>query len=153
MTAVDRFNVQRFVAAQDAGATYDQALLELLSGRKMGHWMWYIFPQLPLGNTKTAQTYALSGRAEAAAYLAHPVLGTRLIECATALLSVESGRSALAIMGALDTMKLRSSATLFAAVSSPDSVFERLLARFYDGVADVKTLAMLASGDAEERQP
>ena len=153
MTAVDRFNVQRFVAAQDAGATYDQALRELRSGRKMGHWMWYIFPQLPFGKTTTAQTYALSGREEAVAYLAHPVLGTRLIECATALLSVESGRSALAIMGALDTMKLRSSATLFAAVSSPDSVFERLLARFYDGVADVKTLAMLASGDAEERQP
>lgn len=153
MTEVDRFNIQRFVVAQDAGETYDQALRELRSGRKMGHWIWYIFPQLPFGKTTTAQTYAISGREEAVAYLAHPVLGARLIECATMLLSVESARSALAILGELDAKKLRSSATLFASVSPPDSVFARLLARFYDGVPDAKTLAMLASGDAEQHQP
>ena len=142
MTQHDGFNLQRFVAAQGAGGTYAQALRELRSGRKTGHWMWYIFPQLPFGGTATSLTYSISGREEAEAYLAHPALGPRLVESAQALLDTD-GLTALKIFGKTDAMKLRSSATLFAAVSPPGSVFEQLLTKFYGGSADELTVARL----------
>lgn len=142
MSQHDDFNLQRFVEAQDAGDTYDEALRELRSGRKTGHWMWYIFPQLPFGGTGTSLRYSISGREEAAAYLAHPVLGPRLVESAQALLDT-NGLTALKILGKTDAMKLRSSATLFAAVAPPGSVFEQLLTKFYGGVADELTVQRL----------
>ena len=142
MTQHDGFDLQRFVTAQGAGGTYEQALRELHSGRKTGHWMWYIFPQLPFGGTPTSLTYSIRGRDEAEAYLAHPVLGSRLVECSQVLLDT-GGLTAMKIFGTTDAMKLRSSATLFAAVSPPGSVFEQLLTKFYGGSADELTVARL----------
>ena len=105
--------LERFVAAQDRGGTYEAALAELRSGRKQSHWMWFVFPQIAgLGRSDTARFYSLSGLDEARDYLAHPVLGPRLIECAKALLSL-SGSDPAAVMGATDSQKLRSSMTLF----------------------------------------
>lgn len=137
-------DLDRFVAAQDADGTYDRALGELRSGRKTSHWMWFVFPQIEgLGSSRMAQRYAISGAAEAEAYLRHPVLGPRLLECAEALLAVE-GRTAREILGPPDDLKLKSSATLFAAVSPPGSVFERLLDRYCAGERDEATLRRLA---------
>ena len=117
--------LDRFVQAQ--AASFDLALAELQSGHKRSHWMWFIFPQLAgLGASALSQHYAIQSLAEAEAYLQHPVLGRRLKECAEAVLAVE-GRSALDIFGSPDDLKLRSCATLFAQVSPPGSVFERLL--------------------------
>ena len=132
--------MNRFVEAQ--ASTYERALAELRSGRKRSHWMWYVFPQLAgLGRSATAERYAIASLAEAGAYLKHPVLGPRLIECATAVLDVE-GRSAHEIFGSPDDLKLRSCATLFALVSAPESVFTRLLAKYFDG-GDEQTLRLL----------
>src|SRR5262249_59196898 len=118
---------------------------EIRSGRKQSHWMWYIFPQFDgLGFSSTSQRYSIKSVAEAKAYLAHPVLGPRLRECAEAVLGVE-GRSAFEIFGSPDDMKLRSSATLFAAVSPPGSVFERVLAKYYGGEADAPTLRLMGA--------
>ena len=132
----------RFVEAQDS--IYAQALSEIRSGHKQSHWMWYVFPQLAgLGSSAASVYYAIGGLEEADAYLRHPVLGPRLIECAEAILAVE-GRSAAEILGTPDDMKLRSCATLFARVSPPGSVFERILDRYYDGEPDPMTLRLLA---------
>ena len=121
--AGDPHNLSRFVEAQDQD--YDQALSEIRRGRKQSHWMWYIFPQFDgLGFSAISRRYSIKSRAEAEAYLRHPVLGPRLIECAEAALGVE-GRSAFEIFGSPDDMKLRSCATLFARVSPAGSVFER----------------------------
>jgi uncharacterized protein (DUF1810 family) len=137
----DPFNLARFVDAQTED--YDRALAEVESGRKRSHWMWYIFPQLAgLGFSSTAQFYDISGIDEARAYLAHPVLGPRLLACAEAAVRVE-GKSANEIFGSPDDLKLRSCATLFAQVSPPGSVFEQLLAKFYAGERDQRTLALL----------
>jgi uncharacterized protein (DUF1810 family) len=137
------FDLDRFVRAQDAD--YDQALSEIREGRKRTHWMWYIFPQLEgLGSSRTAVHYAISGLAEAKAYLAHPVLGSRLVTCAEAVLRHED-LTASAIFGYPDDMKLRSSATLFAGVSSPGSVFHRIIEQFFGGQADEQTLHLLES--------
>ena len=122
---------------------YDRALAEIGSGRKQSHWMWYIFPQLQgLGRSGMAERYAIRGVAEAEAYLRHPVLGPRLVACGEAALAVE-GRSASAIFGFPDDMKLHSSATLFARVSPPGSVFARLLERYFDGREDAGTVRLL----------
>src|SRR6478672_1914351 len=119
MTTDDPYDLQRFVAAQDTGGTYQQALAELKAGRKTSHWMWFVFPQIAgLGRSATAQHYAISSLAEAQAYLAHPVLGPRLRQSAAALLS-HPGRSADQILGSIDAMKLRSSLTLFSR-AAPD---------------------------------
>jgi uncharacterized protein (DUF1810 family) len=135
--AGDPHNLNRFVQAQVGD--YDQALSELKSGRKRSHWMWYIFPQFDgLGFSSTSKRYALKSIAEAEAYLGHPVLGPRLIECAEAVLGFE-GRSAFEIFGSPDDMKLKSCATLFACVSPPGSVFDRLLEKYYRGERDSKT--------------
>ena len=141
-TDTDPFGLERFVQAQQP--VYDTALAELRSGRKVTHWMWFIFPQIAgLGRSPASVRYAIGGIAEARAYLQHPVLGPRLCECGEAVLAVR-GRSARDIVGSPDDMKLRSSATLFAQVSPPGSVFARLLERYFPEGPDRQTLALLA---------
>jgi uncharacterized protein (DUF1810 family) len=133
----DPFDLDRFLSAQ--AGVYDRALAEITRGRKDSHWMWFVFPQIDgLGFSATAKTYAIKSLDEARAYLAHPALGPRLVECAEAVLGVE-GRTAEEIFGPVDTMKLRSSATLFAAVSSAGSVFHRLIEKYFRGEPDEKT--------------
>jgi uncharacterized protein (DUF1810 family) len=137
----DSFDLNRFVTAQEQD--YAHALAEIRSGWKENHWMWYIFPQFDgLGFSATSKLYAIRSVAEARAYLAHPVLGPRLIECAGAVLGVE-GRSATDIFDSPDDLKLRSSATLFASVSPPGSVFDRLLGKYFGGKRDEKTLRLV----------
>ena len=139
MTTEDPFNLQRFVAAQDAGGTYERAAAELRGGRKTGHWMWFVFPQIAgLGYSPTSRTYAITSLAEARAYLAHPVLGARLIECATILLGLE-GRTAEQVFGEVDAMKLHSSATLFMHAAPGEPVFRQVLDRYFGGVPDAAT--------------
>ena len=136
----DPFDLKRFIRAQERD--YSQALSEIRQGQKRSHWMWYVFPQIDgLAMSSTAKLYAIKSLDEARAYLDHPVLGLRLRECAEAMLSIE-GRSATEILGSPDDLKLRSSATLFASVSPPGSVFERVLAKFYEGRRDERTLAL-----------
>lgn len=145
--STDPFNLQRFVDAQDAHGTFERSLAELTRGRKVTHWMWYVFPQMRgLGRSGAATHYGIQSRGEAAAYLAHPVLGPRLLQCAEAVLGV-AGRSALQIFGSTDVLKLRSSATLFAQVAPADSRFEQILSRYYDGAVDDRTLALMASAE------
>lgn len=134
MSKHDRHDLNRFVQAQTAH--YEQALAEIRSGRKRSHWMWYVFPQFAgLGLSTMSQRYAINSLAEAEAYLNHPVLGPRLRACAEALLCLE-GRSAQAVFGTPDDLKLRSCATLFALVSPEGSVFQRLLDSFFQGEPD-----------------
>jgi uncharacterized protein (DUF1810 family) len=138
--AEDPYDLARFVAAQ--AADYDQALAEIRAGRKRSHWIWYVFPQIDgLGFSSMSKRYAIKSVDEARAYLAHPVLGKRLVEICEAALAVE-GKSAHDIFGAPDDMKLKSCATLFSSVSPPDSVFERLLDKYFKGERDGKTLAL-----------
>ena len=137
----DPHELGRFVAAQ--ADDYDRALAEVRAGRKRSHWMWYIFPQVGgLGSSSMARRYAIGSLDEARAYLAHPVLGPRLVAIAEAALGV-AGRSALDIFGSPDDMKLRSSATLFALVAPPDSAFERLLDRYFGGERDGRTVELV----------
>jgi uncharacterized protein (DUF1810 family) len=146
--AGDTHNLSRFVQAhkgdyKQGHADYEQALAEIRSGRKSSHWMWYIFPQLDgLGSSTMSRRYAIKSLAEAEAYLSHPVLGPRLVECAEAALGVE-GRTALDIFGSPDNMKLRSCATLFACASPAGSEFHRLLDKYFQGERDRKTLGLL----------
>jgi uncharacterized protein (DUF1810 family) len=141
--AGDPFDLDRFVKAQEG--CHARALAELRAGAKRSHWMWYVFPQLAgLGLSATAVHYAIADLAEARAYLAHPLLGPRLEECARALLDVP-GRTAREILGSPDDLKLRSSMTLFAQVTGADPVFRRVLERYYGGEADARTLELLAS--------
>lgn len=135
------FDLTRFVERQRL--EYAGALAEITDGRKVGHWIWFIFPQIAgLGKSLESVTFGLAGLAEARAYMAHPVLGPRLEACAQALLAVE-GRTIIEVLGTTDAMKLRSSATLFAAVTPPGSVFERLLAKYHNGERDELTLRVL----------
>jgi len=137
--------LDRFVEAQDGGV-YDRALAELKRGAKAGHWMWFVFPQIAgLGRSSTAQFYAIAGRSEAEAYLVHPLLGPRLVAAAEAVLAHAGARSADAILGGIDAIKLRSSATLFEAAGG-GVVFGRLLDAFYAGKRDGATLAQLRQG-------
>lgn len=141
----DMNSLTRFVDAQ--ADSYAQALAEIRRGRKTRHWMWYIFPQIDgLGTSPLAKRYAIKSLDEAKAYLADPVLGPRLDECAKAALAVE-GRTAHDIFGSPDDMKLRSCATLFAAVSAEASVFHQLLDKYYSGEPDQKTLALIGAGN------
>jgi uncharacterized protein (DUF1810 family) len=140
-TADDPHDLDRFVRAQ--ADDYATALAEVRGGRKRSHWMWYVFPQFAgLGSSPMAQRYAINSRAEAEAYLRHPVLGPRLVEIGEAALGVE-GRSAFEVFGSPDDLKLKSCATLFAAVSPPGSVFERLLEKYFGGARDGRTLRLL----------
>ena len=143
----DSWRLSRFVEAQSG--VYERALAELRDGRKRSHWMWFVFPQLAgLGFSAMSVRYAISGLAEARAYLDHPVLGPRLRECASALLELDERCTAAAIMGYPDDLKLRSSATLFAQVSPPGSVFHRLIERYFGGKADEATLKLATPADA-----
>ena len=140
----DPFGLQRFVDAQDGHGTYDQVLRELRAGRKQSHWMWFVFPQIAgLGSSPMAQHYAISGLAEAQAYLAHPVLGRRLDECAQALLELDAS-DAERVLGPVDAQKLRSSMTLFAEAAPGDPVFWAVLEQYFDGVRDPGTTSRLA---------
>jgi uncharacterized protein (DUF1810 family) len=137
----DPYHLSRFVRAQQDD--FEQALAEISNGKKRMHWMWYIFPQIDgLAFSSTSKHYAIKSIEEAKAYLAHPILGPRLLECAEAVLRVE-GRTATDIFGSPDDLKLRSCATLFACVSPPGSMFDRLLDKYYDGERDRKTLQLL----------
>jgi len=137
----DHYNLNRFVEAQDE--VYDQALAELRRGRKESHWMWFIFPQIDgLGRSSTARLYAIKSIDEARAYLDHPVLGQRLIECSNVLLGLK-GKSASDVFGFPDDLKLRSSMTLFATVKGSDAVFSRVLAQYFEGQLDQQTLDLL----------
>lgn len=139
----DRFNLQRFVLAQDGGV-YEQALSEIRAGAKRSHWIWFIFPQLlGLASSEMSVRYAIRSLDEARAYLDHPILGVRLKTCALAAMEVKD-RSALVIFGSPDDMKLRSCATLFARVSEPGNVFDGLLTRYFDGQPDERTLDLLS---------
>lgn len=144
----DPFDLERFVRAQDP--VFRDVQGELARGRKQTHWMWFVFPQIAgLGFSAMSQRYAIGSRAEARAYLAHPVLGPRLIECTTLVLAVE-GRTINAILGAPDDSKFRSSMTLFGAVSD-ETVFDQALARYFAGERDGATLEILARLDRPPR--
>jgi len=139
--SADPYGLDRFVQAQ--AADYEQALSEIRGGRKRSHWMWYIFPQYEgLGTSPTSRRYAIRSLAEASAYLSHPVLGPRLLDCAEAAIGLEA-ESAFQVFGSPDDMKLQSSATLFAGVSPPGSVFARLLDKYFRGQRDDNTLRLL----------
>ena len=151
--STDPHSLQRFVDAQSDD--YESALAELRAGQKRTHWMWYIFPQLEgLGASSMARRYAIKDLDEARAYLQHPVLGPRLRECAGAMLE-HRDRSARAILGSPDDLKLRSCATLFARASA-EPVFQEILVNFYDGVTDDRTERLLglagSSGHSERAQ-
>lgn len=139
----DPYDLQRFVTAQSG--LYEIALEELRRGAKRSHWIWFIFPQIAgLGRSAMASRYAIKSQAEAKAYLAHSVLGSRLLECTRALLAVK-GRTAEEVMGSPDDLKLRSSMTLFAAIAADASLFRAVLDRYFSGEADLRTLEFLAT--------
>lgn len=142
MERIDESNdLRRFLLAQEAH--YERALAEVKAGEKRSHWMWFIFPQIEgLGSSEMARRYAIRSLDEARAYLAHPVLGPRLVECAEAALAV-TGKTAREILGSPDDMKLRSCATLFAMVSEKGSIFHRLVEKYYRGEMDSKTLGLV----------
>ena len=137
----DPHDLQRFVEQQDE--VLEQVRRELRSGNKRTHWMWFVFPQMEgLGSSRMAQRYAISSRAEAEAYLAHPTLGPRLREC-TELVNAIEGRSANDVFGSPDDLKFRSSMTLFAEVAEDPEPFETALGRYYGGDRDERTLDLL----------
>ena len=141
---MDPFNLQRFVDAQDR--VYDQVLAELRAGAKRSHWIWFIFPQLAtLGSSSTAKCFGIDSLAEAQAYLAHPVLGTRLRECSRLVTAID-GRSVDDIFGWPDNLKVRSSMTLFAHATEDSEVqagFRAVLDKFYGGEEDPATVELL----------
>jgi len=148
----DPHDLRRFVEAQQG--VYAQARDELAAGRKRSHWMWFVFPQLRgLGRSEMAHRYGIASRAEAVAYLDHPLLGTRLVECTALMLAATPGATANAILGSPDDLKFRSSMTLFDAVAAESSRFGPLasartpfaaaLDRFFAGSADAATLSLL----------
>jgi uncharacterized protein (DUF1810 family) len=137
-------DLQRFLDAQESGGAYERALAELLAGRKTGHWIWFVFPQIAgLGQSEMSRRYAIASLGEARAYAAHPVLGERLRECARALLR-HRDRAAEEILGGIDAVKLRSSLTLFAAADPSEGPFARVLDTFYDGEPDSATERLIA---------
>ena len=144
MPTPDSFDLGRFVAAQDAAGSYEHAVAELRKGRKTSHWMWYVFPQIAgLGHSSTSRRYAISSVGEARAYLAHPVLGPRLLECA-AILTVLPGPTAEDVFGGIDAMKLRSSMTLFRHAAPGQEVFSSVLSQYFDGVPDPATERLIS---------
>ena len=137
----DPFDLQRFVMAQEG--VYEQVCAELRGGRKEGHWIWFIFPQMRgLGSSAMANAFGIASRAEAAAYLEHAVLGARLREC-TRLVNLVEGRSIERIFGYPDDLKFRSSMTLFGMVDSGESLFQSALERFFAGEGDSATLRLI----------
>jgi len=143
----DQFGLERFVAAQDLGGTYDAAVAELRAGRKRSHWMWFVFPQIAgLGQSAISRRYAISSLAEAKAYLTHPVLGPRLIEAARVVKRV--GGRAEDIFGGIDAVKLRSSMTLFVRADPTNRAFQDVLDAYFGGVPDEATDRLLR-GDTD----
>ena len=139
----DPYGLQRFVEAQED--SYAQAVAELADGRKTSHWMWFVFPQLRgLGHSPMAMRYAITSLDEARAYLAHPVLGPRLLQCVQLALRIEA-RSAHDIFGSPDELKFRSCLTLFAQAAPGQSVFDEALRKYFDGVPDARTLQLLGA--------
>lgn len=137
----DPFDLSRFTSAQEKN--YHSAIAELKRGHKRTHWMWYVFPQVDgLAKSTTAKYYAIKSIEEARQYLNHPILATRLLECAEAVLAVR-GRSVSQIFGSPDDLKLKSSMTLFAYLAAEPSLFVRILDKYFDGERDVKTLHIL----------
>jgi uncharacterized protein (DUF1810 family) len=135
------YDLQRFLDAQ--APVFEQVLAELRAGQKRSHWMWFIFPQIAgLGHSEMAQRYAISSRAEANAYLDHPVLGVRLRQCTQLVLEME-GRTIGQIFGDPDDLKFHSSVTLFATVSPTESVFEHALKKYFGSEPDLLTLAKI----------
>lgn len=144
MGTTDVFDLGRFVLAQDSGGSYQRAVAELRAGCKTSHWMWYVFPQIAgLGRSPTAKHYAIQSVDEARAYLAHPVLGPRLMECAGIVAGV-SGRTAEQIFGSIDAMKLRSSMTLFGHAGPGERVFRQVIEKYFDGVPDPATEQLIS---------
>ena len=142
----DLYDLQRFVDAQDEGGTYVQALAELRQGSKRGHWMWFVFPQLAgLGQSATSRKYAIATLAEAAAYLRHPVLGPRLLDCTAAVAAAE-GQSAEDIFGGIDARKLHSCMTLFHRAAPHETLFQRVLEQYFGGLPDQVTEQLLEPG-------
>jgi uncharacterized protein (DUF1810 family) len=138
------FDLERFVEAQ--APSYRSVVAELKAGDKRSHWMWFVFPQVAgLGSSPTAQRFGISGLPEARAYLAHPVLGPRLRECATALLALDSSDPVDVLNSGVDALKLRSSMTLFALAAPDEPLFQQVLDRFYGGEQDAATLRILRS--------
>ena len=137
----DPCDSSRFTKAREG--VYHRALSELRGGRKQSHWIWFVFPQIEgLGHGSTARFYPIKSREEAKAYLKHPVLGVRLAECAETLPAIE-GRSATAIFGYADNVKLKSSMTLFASLAAPESAYELVLDKYFNGNHDQPTLQLL----------
>jgi uncharacterized protein (DUF1810 family) len=136
----DPHGLQRFVDAQEDMGIYSRALSELRAGRKQGHWIWFVFPQIAgLGSSPMSQAYAIRSLEEARAYLAHPLLGARLRESTEALLAAEPAASAESILGGIDAIKVRSSMTLFSAAAPEEAIFRDVLDRFYGGETDPET--------------
>jgi uncharacterized protein (DUF1810 family) len=141
MSKQDPYNLNRFVEAQ--ASNYDEALAELRAGHKQTHWSWYVFPQVRgLGSSAMSVRYAIGSKAEASAYLEHPVLGARLRECLKAM-NAHRGMSAERILGDIDAQKFRSCLTLFAQAAPTETVFSESLNRFFNGAPDSATLAIL----------
>lgn len=137
----DPFNLNRFLVAQEND--YARALTELCSGQKLTHWMWYILPQLRgLGSSSMATFYGIGSKQEAQAYLAHPVLGSRLKECVAAMNAL-GGRDTAEVLGEIDAAKFRSCLTLFASVKPEEPLFGEALLKYFSGVPDVKSIALL----------
>ncbi len=134
-------DLKRFLDAQEND--FERALAEIKRGRKQSHWMWYIFPQIAgLGSSETSRFYAVKDRAEAERYLAHPVLGARLIEISEALLEIE-GKTANQIFGSPDDVKLKSSMTLFGALKNTNPIFQSVLDKYFNGTNDLRTLQLI----------
>ncbi|MDQ1596367.1 MAG: hypothetical protein QOH40_2923 [Arthrobacter pascens] len=137
------FDLDRFVTAQNSRGTYEQALAELQAGSKRSHWMWFIFPQIAgLGQSATSRKYAIRSLEEAAAYVQHPVLGPRLIECADTVGALKD-QTAEEVFGRIDARKLHSSATLFLRAAPGETAFKQVLSRFFDGEPDAATDELL----------
>ena len=135
----DPYNLERFVTAQNANGTYDRAIAELRRGHKTSHWMWFVFPQIAgLGHSQMSRTYAISSLEEARAYVRHPVLGKRLLECA-GIVATARAKTAEQIFGGIDAQKLRSSMTLFLRAEPGEPVFRQVLERYFDGLPDAAT--------------
>lgn len=141
---MDQYDLQRFIDAQEG--VIDSVLSELKAGRKRTHWMWFVFPQVAgLGRSEMAKRYSISSGEEARAFLRHPVLGIRLMQCTEALLAIDR-RSAFEIFGTPDDLKLKSSMTLFESITEPGSAFAKVLDKYFSGARDGRTLELLRHG-------
>jgi uncharacterized protein (DUF1810 family) len=141
-------DLRRFECAQEEHDIYASATAELRAGRKLSHWMWFVFPQIAgLGRSETSRRYAISSLEEARAYISHPVLGPRLLECARILMQ-SSGRSAEDILGCIDARKLHSSMSLFARAAPEQALFQEVLDRYFGGARDVQTERLLKAAAA-----